>query len=418
MSHSTSIRFADGAVEVDGLRVEDPVVAAILSRHQPPEYQEMVTRMLAVGARGLASMGLGLDLADMDRQVRQTMMEVLEEGRRGVADTLEELTRAVAGQLDPERRASVVGRLLGNLESFKKGLSDLVDPARRDSHAAALLEEMAAMLGPDGPLDTRLRSALDPESDGSGLAAYLRRVEQRLDDLAAMLAENRGREKEADRGTAKGFRYEDELEESLRRWARPLGALVERTGASAGEVGTGMVGDFVVVMPGGIRIVVEAKNCQTISLNGAGGILAELRRAMDNRSCHGAVCLSRNRSFPAEVGPFGVYGDVVLAVDDLEGTMLAVAMTWAVQRASVDGSTVDSHVDVGVIADRVERIRSLATQLSSSRRALTDIVGSVEKVRGSLDSVRLDLLEAACDLGVALRPGDGGRVVEMIPATG
>lgn len=418
MSHDSVIRITDGAIEIDRLEVEDPVVAALLSRHQPPDYPEVIARMLAVGARGLASMGLGLDLADMDRQVRQTMMEVLEEGRRGVAGTLEELTRTVTGQLDPEQRASVVGRLLADLDRFRTGLSDLVDPARRDSHAAALLDEMAAMLGPDGPLDTRLRSALDPASDGSGLAAYLRRVEQRLEDLAAMLAEARGREKEADRGTAKGFRYEDELEESLRRWARPLGAIVERTGASAGEVGSGMVGDFVVVTPGGIRIVVEAKNCQTISLNGAGGILAELRRAMDNRSCHGAVCLSRNRSFPAEVGPFGVYGDVVLAVDDQEGTMLAVAMTWAIQRAAVDGSMVDSQVDVGAIADRAERIRSLATQLSSSRRALTDIVGSVEKVRGSLDSIRLELLEAAGDLGLALRPGEGARVVEMIPATG
>jgi hypothetical protein len=417
-SRPTSIEITEGGIMISSLRLEDPVVTAVLSRHDPDEYEELIARMLAVGARGLTSMGLGLDLSDMDRRVKATMMNVLEEGRSRVAGTLEELTQTVAGQLDPQQRASVVGRLLADLEGFRTSLSDLVDPTRRDSHAAALLGEMAAMLGPNGPLDTRLRSALDPDSDGSALAAALRRLEQRLDDLHAVLAENRGREVEADRGTAKGFRYEDELEEALRLWAHPLGAVVERTGASAGDVGSDLVGDFVVVMPSGIRIVVEAKNCQTISLNGSGGILAELRRAMDNRGCHGAVCLSRNRSFPAEVGAFGVYGEVVLAVDDLDGTMLAVAMTWAVQRASCDRSAGDALVDVALITDRVERIRALAGQLSSSRRALTDIVGSVEKVRGSLDSVRLDLLEAASDLGVAVRPADTGPVVEMIAATG
>lgn len=418
MSHEASIRITDGAIQIDGMRVEDPCVTAILERHDRSEYEELITRMLVVGARGLESMGLGIDLADMDRRVKATMMDVLEEGRRRVAGTLEELTRAVTGELDPQHRASVVGRLVNDLEGFRKGLSDLVDPARRDSHAAALLGEMAAMLGPDGPLDTRLRSALDLDNDGSALAGALRRLEQRLDELHSLMAESRGRTYEADRGTAKGFAYEDSLEEALRGWAKPVGALVERTGANAGELGSDMVGDFVVAMPTGIRIVVEAKNCQAISLNGSGGILAELRRAMDNRRCHGAVCLSRNRSFPAEVGVFGAYGDAVLAVDDLDGTMLAVAMTWAVQRASLDGSLGDNRVDAGLIADRVERIRSLAAQLSSSRRALTDIVTSVEKVRGSLDSVRLDLLEAASDMGVALRPGDDGRVVEMIPATG
>ncbi len=418
MSQQTSIQIMEGVVVIDGLRVDDPTVESVLSRHDPSEHEEMVLRMLAVGARGLASMGMGLDLADMDRRVKATMMEVLEEGRRRVAGTLEELTQTVTGQLDPEQRASTVGRLLTDLEGFRKSLSDLVDPARRDSHAAALLGEMAAMLGPDGPLDTRLRSALDPETDGSALAGALRRVEQRLEDLHAVLAENRGREVEADRGTAKGFLYEDELEEALRHWARPLGALVERTGASAGEVGADLVGDFVVVTPSGIRIVVEAKNCRTISLNGSGGILAELRRAMDNRSCQGAVCLSRNRSFPAEVGAFGVYGDVVLAVDDLDGTMLAVAMTWAVQRASLDRTAGDGLVDVAVVSERVERIRGLAGHLSSSRRALTEIVGSVEKVRGSMDSVRLDLMEAVSDLELAVRPAQRGRVVEMIPATG
>ena len=415
------IVVADGVVSIDGLRVRDSAVTTVLNRHEADVGAELIERMLAVGARGMTSMGLGVDLADFDSRVKASVMEALQDGRREVTTAIEELTLSVTDEFDPSRRASAVAKILSELEGFRVGLGNLVDPARTDSHTSALLQEMTSMLGPGGALEQRLHQALDPETDGSALASTLRRLEQRLDELHQAVAEQRGRRDEADRGTAKGFAYEDNLEERLREWARPLGAIVERTSHIGGDLGSDLVGDFVVELTNGGRIVVEAKNTNAISLNGRSGILAEMRRGMDNRSAQAAVCFSRKPVFPREVGAFGVYGDVVLAVDDLEGTMLFVAMTWASQRCQPDGANGAVAIDSAVIDDRIDRIRGLANLLSSNRRSLTEIVASVEKVRGSLDSIRLDLLEAASDVSLAMRTEGAAvrtdRTGDVVPLT-
>lgn len=398
----TMLTITADRLTIDHLQVEDPLVIDVVSRQDPSQRLGLLNRMLAVGARGLASMGMGLSLGDIDRRVKASVDDALAEGRRQVADTLEELHLAVAGTLDPDQRASIISRCLAELDGFRRALVEAVDPSRADSHTAKLLREVTAMLGAGGALEERLRVALDPANDASALGHSLRRLEERLDDLHRAVSEERGRTAEADRGTAKGFGYEDEVEERLRAWARPVGAVIERTSASEGKVGSDLVGDFVVSLPNGVRIVVEAKHQASISLNGSTGILAEMRRAIGNRGADAAVCLSRSAAFPIEVGCLGIYGDTVLAVDDGEGTLLWAAMVLATRHVDATRRGVDG-IDATLISERLERIRSLAGQLSSSKRALTDIVASVEKVRQGLDGVRLDLLEAVSDIQITAR---------------
>ena len=407
-----SIDLTAGALVVHGLRIDDPVVVDVVARHEPGQRREALERVLAVGARGVMSMGVGLELGDVDRRVRATVDDALQIGRREMADVVGALRTAVAADLDPDRAASTVGRCLAQMESFRASLEAAVDPGRTDSHTSRLLSEVASMLGAGGTLETRLRSVLDPDADGSALAAVLGRLEQRLDDLHVAVAEERGRRHEAERGTAKGFTYEDEVETCLRRWAAGAGAVVERTSTVEGSRGGELVGDFVVRLPDGTVIVVEAKDTGSTCLRGTTGILAELQRAADNRGADIAVCLSRSESFPAEVGRFGVYGDAVLAVDDGDGTMMAVAMTWAMHQARAGRRAADG-VDVALLAERARRVGGLATRLSSTKRALTDISASVQKVRDTLETIRVELLEVASDVAVALRSEAEGDVIRL-----
>src|SRR5690606_21938141 len=68
-------------VRVEDLEFDDPVVAEILSRQEGPDRVRALVQMLGVGARGMTSMGLGLELSDVDRRVRATVADALEEGR-------------------------------------------------------------------------------------------------------------------------------------------------------------------------------------------------------------------------------------------------------------------------------------------------------------------------------------------------
>ncbi len=153
-----------------------------------------------------------------------------------------------------------------------------------------------------------------------------------------------------------------------------------------------MVGDFVVTLPGGQRIVVEAKNQASLTLHGPTGILAELERAIDNRSAGFAVCVSALPAFPAEVGPLGLYGNRMLVVDAGDGTLAEAALRWA--RAVVETSdTGDDRVDVAALGDLFERLRALAKHFSTQKRALTDVRRSIEGVQDGLHELRTSLVE-------------------------
>ena len=212
-----------------------------------------------------------------------------------------------------------------------------------------------------------------------------------------MLALERGRSQEAERGTMKGFEFEEVVEESLRVAARQMGATVERTSNDSGDLDR-IVGDHVVELPSGARIVVEAKNKKTLALKGEKGILSELDLAMANRHAGVAICVSKHPdAFPKEVGPINVYGRRILVCDDGEGTLLWVALRWAQQLAASTASEV-SEIDTDAVRDQLERLGQLAERFRSNRANLTSIQSSVGAVHQSLGEMRSDLLELADDL--------------------
>ncbi|MEX0756664.1 MAG: hypothetical protein WD204_01820, partial [Acidimicrobiia bacterium] len=103
------------------------------------------------------------------------------------------------------------------------------------------------------------------------------------------------------------------------------------------------------------------------------------------------ICVSATDAFPAEVGAFGVYGNRILVVDDGEGTMIEVALRWATLLASI-GDRVGGEVEIDRVLELTDRARRLVRTFSSHRRALTDSMESIGRVREGLDEMRRDLL--------------------------
>ena len=224
--------------------------------------------------------------------------------------------------------AETLGQLEAAVMRAAKCLEAGIDLGRSDSHSTLFLGELKSLLGPEGRLLAGLRAALDPLGE-SPLAVAFAGVRAELAHLRDDIVRNQGRDEEAARGTAKGVDFEDRLDGTLRQIARGLGVVVEYTGRSAGNLSSlAVVGDYLLLLPDGRKIVVEVKNQQSIGLTGKNGILAELDRAMINRSAEAGLCISARDVYPAEVGPFNVYGNRVLVVDDGEGTMIAAALRW------------------------------------------------------------------------------------------
>jgi hypothetical protein len=407
------VRIDDRFVRLDGLVIDDPTVVAVLSRLGESELTDAVTRMVGIGARAMVETAIGVDLAAVDERVLHTIEKATAAAEHKVRTIVGEAELAMRASLDPDTRTSAMARAITEFESVRTSIIDTVDPTRSDSHVSVLLRAITALLGPGGELESRLSAALDPASEDSGLAALRRDVERHFTELRESIAERRGRRAEAELGTRKGFDFEDVVEDRLRTIARPAGAVVERTSDRSGCVGGDLVGDFVVTLQSGASIVVEAKNSVRVGLNGPGGILAELDLAMANRGAAMAICVSAGDAFPAEVGVFGVYGNRILAVDDGEGSMLEVAFRWAGLLAAASEKS-DVAVDLDALTALSDRIRRMAQTFSNHRRALTDSIASIDKVRDGLKEMRRDLLAHIDEMDFELEGRPGTRPLRVV----
>ncbi len=400
----SSVDLDHDRVEIAGLAFEDPAVAELLRAHPPEQWEAVVVRALATGARGLLSMGLTVDIAGIDERVRATLEAVTSEAERCANGLMVAGQQAVTAQLDPNTRSSMMARALDDFAARRDELLTSLDPDRIDSHSARLIKGLTDVLGPGGLLETRFRQLLDPDDGASVLTGLRTAVDSGFRELRDLLMESRGRALEADRGTSKGFDFEDQVEDILRTASRPLGAIVERTSTQGGELGPDvLVGDFVVTLPSAAAIAVEAKNTRTLTLAGPTGILAELDRAADNRGAAVAVCVSAQPAFPAEVGPFGIYGNRILVVDDGDGLMLSAALRLAAQMANAASSTAAS-IDTAAVRELLDTLRRLARRFSSMKKSLSDIMSSVDSVRSGLDAMRNEMLDVVADIERAVGP--------------
>ncbi len=406
-------RAAGSLVEIGPLTVDDPVLAGLLDAQPAERWAATVLRALEVGARGLVDMGLGVSVRDVDARVRTTLEAVLDEARACSREALDAAGRALAAQLDPQLRSSLSSRTIEEFSAARDRLLGHLDPDLATSHTARFVASVTELLGPGGRVEETLRQALDPDADGSSLGRLAASVDARFGELRDLIMREQGRADEARRGTAKGVDFEDVVEERLRELGRSVGAVVERVGRQPGDLGAeSLVGDFVVVLPGGGRVVVEAKNVARLGLTGRNGILDELDRALANRAADFAVCVSAHAAYPGEVGSFNVYGNRVLVVDDGDGGLLGAALRWA-QSALAAAPGAAAELDAGLVLDRLERLKALATRFSSIRRTLSDMRGGIEGVRDQLDGMRCELLDQVDDLWREVQGAATGKEVSV-----
>ena len=392
--------FVDAAtVVIESLTVEDATLADLVRRSDDPVA--LVERILAVGTRGVVSMGSTLDLSDVEARLRRTAQEASAASEARVAEMLASARTEITRLLDPSAKDSFTSTTIQEFAAWRDGLFERFDPERQSSHTGRTIAAVAGLLGPGGALETRLSEALDPSHADSGMARIAELLERRIAEIRDLVAEERGRSAEAERGTMKGFEYEDEIEDALRACARQMGATVERTSTASGDIDRS-VGDYVVEFAGRVRVVVEAKSKRTLSLTGSSGILAELDLAMANRDATVAICVSRYAdAFPNEVGPINVYGRRVLVSDPGDGTMLWVALRWARQLADLASPNV-AEFDSEAVKDGLQRLSQLAERFRSNRSHLTQIKTSVVAVHESLGDMRRDLLDLADDLAAEI----------------
>jgi hypothetical protein len=383
--------------KIDGLVTENRALATLLAASEQAEWPAVVERALEVGSHGLVTMGLDVGLDTVRDEVRREVEQVTGQAEARVAEMLGAAESAYREQLDPEIRSSLLSKSLREFQLWQESFFTRMDVDQAGSFGGRLVARLEGLVGTGGALEAQLASALDPTADGSALAVLRQEMIGEIRQLRDAVHTEHGRRAEAAKGTQKGFLFEDAIEDRARAWAAGVGGCqVERTSTEGGSLGREvLVGDLVMVLADGGRVVIEAKHTARITLTGPDGILAELDRAMTNRDSEVAICVSAQDAFPGEVAGFGLYGNRILVVDDGTGAMFDVALRIAnllmtTARPS-DGETIDRTA----VLDQLDRIHKLAKRFSSSKRTLTEAQNSIDLAKDGLDSLRSELIELA-----------------------
>jgi len=419
----SQVRTHAGRLWIDGLVVDDACavrLAADRERHGE-DVSRLVLDAIAIGARVLdrEQTGANADFvkAEFEKAARELDAAFVERARL-VAERLDKriddvfgpenghVTKALARHFGDESSVAVQNRV-------KALLGEVGVQMRED------LRRQFSSDGDNNPLATFQRMAIGAMRDSAQTQAQqLKAMDEKLgllrEEVVKLQSEKDKLQEvaaEAERGTAKGRSYEEEVAAAIDALALPLGDDC----AAVGDVkeATGKIGDVVVAIGAGHgptqgRIVFEAKNSR-LSRPEAVRQLDEARR--ERNADYAVLVVPSEEKVPARMHALREYnGDKLIVAYDADEGPLALQVAYALARArvlmarggadGVDGAAVADYVERAVAElENVRRIRQQLTGAKTQIDKASEIVGDMsDRVSGHLEEIAA-LVRAAEDDG-------------------
>jgi hypothetical protein len=405
-----AVRAIGDRLVIERLELTDERAARVVRERaeggQPPGVT--VTKAIEIGARVLDTEETAVNVdyvrAEFERHagaLRERLSKALEAGDQQLAERIAE---TFDGTRDGSVQKEIDGLVSEALEQQRTKIAQLFSA---EDGANPLTDFKAAVVRGFKALDERQQS----EGDAN---------RKRIEELQRQVIELREREDadervaaEAERGTAKGFTFEERVHDAIERIASTRGDCASHTGAVGAE-GGGKKGDTLIELgaadgPSAGRIVFEAKD-KKLSKNAA---WTELNGGMDSRAASfGVLVVAGEERIPSGREQLTEYegNKLIVAVDREEPDSLALEVAYRLAAARVLMAR-DRELDVDAVAvrDITAEAITLLKQAQAIRSVLTGIKTSSDKARAGLDAMiaslqekldRIDALVADAEDGV------------------
>jgi hypothetical protein len=400
-----TVRALDDRIVIESLTVDDERAAHLVRERQQTgkPAADTVRKAIEIGARVLDSEETA---ANVD-YVRRELEAGLGELDRKLGGTLDEGAEALAEQLaaafGAERNDSVQAQIREIVTAESRQQRDALMQSLTAEDASNPLIAMQLRIGKK-VLEAEERHRAEVERLREGHSKEARAMQGQVAELrkeiARMLERDSADERvaaEAERGTAKGFTFEERVHDAIERIAAARGDCASHTGAEGAE-GGGKKGDTLIELGAGEgpacgRIVFEAKD-KRLSKNAA---WAELNGGMDARAASfGVLVVAGEDRIPAGREQLTEYegNKLIVAVDREEPDSLALEVAYRLAAARVLMAR-DRELDVDAVAvrDITAEAITLLKQAQSIRSSLTGIKTSSDKARANLDAMIVSLQE-------------------------
>ena len=383
---------------ITDFRESDPEVLAVM--REAEDLPTAVHRGLAIGARALRAAQVSVDSAVVERAFDE-MRQVF---RRSIDEFADEIATKADELLDGED-----GTIPKTLGEFRNGVETLLDTTFDPNNKQSAVTKLETVLTDAGRAQVAaMRRLIDPDNEESPLGRYRAEIVKEIEkkgeaileafaELKTQLAVEEAKAAAFEHTAAKGFSFEDLLEETLTEIAAGFEDVAARVGGTPG--GRGRKGDFVVTLnpvdTNGeeASYVLEAKD----SAKKLPEILKELDEAMSNRGAvAGIAVFARAEQSPTKLPfqPFDTKAVVVLDKEAPDPLALRLACCWARWIARRNLAKGADDIDLGRVAGLIEAARQGLATSSKIRTALNGSKTQIDRALGHVESLVADV-EAA-----------------------
>ena len=354
------------------------------------EVEAVVREMLNLGGQmllhGANQATVDSVSAEVNRLIDAVAVAAAEELPKSFEAQVEHLGTVLDEHFDGRRKDSIQQQLV---EAF-----ELASDGQQRSLINTLLDDK----GPLGLLKAELAGKLQlAVSQQTELLTRITAVSEQVTSAAQLKAER-------ERGTAKGFTYEEQVVDAVERAFAPFEDVVEPTGLELGS-DKNKCGDCVVSLnpkdTGGeiARVVVEAKD-RKLSVRQT---LDELARAMSNREATvGIIAFARTDEAPMRTSPLRLYpaNRLVAVFDPDEDGPLALEVACEFARGLALSKLDHEHpeLDAEGIAKDLEHLTTVLEDARCIKRGLNAAHKGLDTADTGYEQLRQEAFTVVADL--------------------
>ena len=295
----------------------------------------------------------------------------------------EELQKQLVIELDKLLMLGALAAKAGNVGLSTDYINDQVSKMKQK-----VLDSLQEQFG---DLQKITKELLDPNAPASATNTVVGRI---LNEVEKIQTKLNIRETEQ-RGTQKGFDFEDYCQPILESVAKVFGDIVDKTGDTQGLIDD--KGDFVYTIKDlGSKIVLEMKDMNAITLP---YIKEQLDGGMTNRAAQYGIFVSKKReALPKYVGIFNEYDDNKLVIalgseledEIIHDDLIRVAIGWAHSKLKQQSGQ-SSAIDTGKIRIKIQSVEEKMKNLTDVKTKCTGIENSTASIRSTVDTVQADI---------------------------
>lgn len=316
--------------------------------------------------------------------------------------TLTEQRKAILREFSLDNKEGALNRLVDELtrkhgeigESLESKIEDVVsefdwkDENSALSHLVKQVDTAQRKISSEFDLNEENSSLARMRKELLGVLAELQQTNvQFQEEVKITLAEMNTRKEEAAKSTRHGIEFEGQVYGFVNDLNLNAGDVVTSTGNQTGDFGRSKKGDVVIQLgsdhvAAGARIVIEAKDSKSYTIDGA---LAELAEAKTNRDAGVGLFVFSSNSAPEGLEAFKRYGNDIVVVWNAEDPITDVILEAGVSVAKA--ICVQSRSHNQELGADIDAIREAVVDIEKQREGLGEITKSANAIDNHITKI-------------------------------